>query len=85
MDADLTLAQGVAMAVGNVGVQRSLCIREAARLVGGNAGEAERLLRVHHERPDGRCSGCGSHLIHWPCVMVAIAEEALTLPQSGTQ
>jgi hypothetical protein len=70
---------------GEVVARRTTCIREAARLVGDNAGEAERLLGIHRERPDGRCAGCGSHLVHWPCVMVAIAEEALTLPQSGTQ
>lgn len=59
--------------------RRTTCIREAAQLIGGNVGEAERLLDVHQERPDGRCAGCTSHLIHWPCVMVAIAEEALAL------
>ena len=59
--------------------RRTTCIREAAQLVRGNVGEAERLLGAHRERPDGRCAGCGSHLIHWPCVMVAIAQEALNL------
>ena len=58
---------------------RSNCITEAARLVVCNEGEAERLLTVHLRREDGRCGGCGSHLIHWPCVMVAIARQAQEL------
>jgi hypothetical protein len=65
------------------GRQRSACIVEAATLVAANTGAAERLLAAHHPKPDGRCHGCGSHLIHWPCVLVAIAHQAQALRAHG--
>lgn len=58
------------------------CIVEAARLVLSNAGAADRLLAAHRPRADGRCHGCGSTLVHWPCVMVAIARRAHELHAS---
>ena len=59
--------------------QRAACIIEAARLVAADVGAAERLLSTHHPTPDGRCHGCRSHLIHWPCVLVVIARQAQEL------
>lgn len=59
------------------------CITEAARLVLSNLGEPERLLAAHHPRKDGRCHGCGSALVAWPCVMVAIARRAQVLRTGG--
>ncbi|MGI5127544.1 hypothetical protein ACQEVB_12100 [Pseudonocardia sp. CA-107938] len=55
---------------------RDDCIREAARLVAGQAGAAELLLDIHVADRSGRCRGCRQHdrpTPLWPCVLVAIA------------
>ena len=52
-------------------------IAEAARLVAGDSGAAQRMLTAHVAGPDGRCRGCGQRPVSWPCVLVAIARQAL--------
>lgn len=64
-------------AVGSTGV--TACITEAAELVRGSAGAADRLLARHRAGHDGRCIGCGRSLEQWPCVLVAIAHRAQAL------
>lgn len=59
------------------GAPSGTCITEAARLVASDPGAAHRLLAVHVAGPDGRCRACGQQLVAWPCVLVAIARQAL--------
>lgn len=48
-------------------------IEEAAKLLARQPGASKRALAVHHRRPDGRCNGCYTTLVWWPCVLAAIA------------
>ena len=55
-------------------------LHEAATLVAGQRGAAQRLLSQHRPRSNGSCRGCGdSPRTRWPCVLVAIAELSVTI------
>lgn len=64
-------------AAGSIGA--TACIAEAAKLVRGNEGAADRLLTRHRPGRDGRCAGCGRSMQQWPCVLVAIAHRSRDL------
>jgi hypothetical protein len=52
-------------------------ISAAAWFVVEQPGWIERVTREHTRRDDGSCAGCGSsQLVAWPCVLIAIADEA---------
>lgn len=56
---------------------------EAAQLVAGQDGAAQRLRSGHRPRHDGTCRGCGdASRTHWPCVLITIADLADTVAQN---
>lgn len=53
---------------------------EAALLVAGQPGAAQRIRSRHRRRMDTSCSGCGDHVrTGWPCVLIAIAHLSDTI------
>lgn len=53
------------------------CIEVAARFLAAQPGAADRVLAAHRRAPDGRCTGCGSRRVRWPCSTAVIARRAL--------
>lgn len=59
--------------------ERHAAIEAAAQLMATNPGAGERALELHARRPDGRCAGCTTRLIWWPCAIASIARRAVAL------
>lgn len=51
----------------------------AVRLLAGQPGAPDRILRQHRERPDGWCAGCWHARARWPCSVAAMAITAQEL------
>jgi hypothetical protein len=57
------------------------CIDAAARFLAAEPGAAERALENHRRSPDGRCAGCRTRPVDWPCSTASIALAAQALPE----
>ena len=55
------------------------CIEAAALFLASEPAAVERALAVHRAGEDGRCVGCGSAGVRWPCAVVSGARRGLEL------
>jgi hypothetical protein len=64
---------------------RSDCIDVAARFLAAEPGAVERAFEAHRRQSDGRCTGCRTRPVTWPCstASIALAARALGLTDAA--